>query len=373
MDVLTLVDARALKLVAALDVQWRVAATLRPARGRGALRRRRFLPGKHRLRRGIGRLRLDHGQLGTALAPLRGRLVLRGGIGRALHSLLRCGLLLCGAACRLFPFEALALRLFPLGAALLALLGEHALLLERLLLAGAAQGLALLALLPALHAPVIQPLGQAHAQRRERHAGEHHQHHHAGAHQHDHAAPHVERAVERPCQQRADEAAAAAVVRIVLIGPGEEADIARLLPVRHQRGGDQIDLEELKDRLHEQKQQRAADHRAHAHPAAGEEHEHHARPADHQRQQQAQRAAEAAHQQHALVEEPAARGDELAGQRQQPQAQHRNADDAAHLHRRGALPARGRAAAAAHLSLGRFLFGRSLFGHLPTSRYSMIP
>ena len=361
-------DALTGEFVVPLDVQRHILADRRAPRLRrgplgGLPLGARRLNRRHILRRGFC---LHHLQRRPGLALAGGLLRLR------LRIICRRLFLLPGVKRSLrLGFRALLFggRLtLALNAPRLALLGQFRLPAKRLLLALLTQRRTLLPLLAVGRAQVIQQLAQVHSHAAEGHAGQHHQHDCAGKDQHDHRAPNVQRLVQRPGQQRADQAAALAGEHRAFVRAQQERAVGRRLPVGKDCGGHRADLKELHERLDKQEQQRAADHGAQAHPSAGKEHQRHAHPAQHHRQQQTQRAAQTTGQHRRAVEQPAAGRDELADERQQAHAQDDDARHAARIDAALLLSAPRRAALAAHLSLAFCALGRRLFGHFPSSR-----
>ena len=189
--------------------------------------------------------------------------------------------------------------------ALLPLDGQRVFALQLFFLPRVAQRVLFLAALLHVHAEIIHPFGDAHAHAAEREARKRHQHNRRREDEHDHAAPDVQPLIQRPRQQRADEAAALAVQRAHCERAHEERAVTGLHAVRRQRRVYAGNAEKLEHGLHEQENQRAENQRFRAQLFFAEEHEHHARPADHHRQQQAEHAAQPTHNQHAPIEEAA--------------------------------------------------------------------
>ena len=303
-----LVHRRAGKFVVPLDVELR-AVRNRPALSRRGVLSRRPARDRRLIVRQLVLLPPHHGQRRLVLPP--GRLVRLRRVLRRLRFKRLADLLVPPAL--FFSFIGLArgglllflLLLQALLPALLPLDGQRVFALQLFLLPRVAQRVLLLPALPHLHAEIIRPFGYPHADPAERESRERHQRNRRREDEHDHAAPNVQPLIQRPRQQRADEAAALAIQRAHRERARQKRAVARLRAVRRQRRVHAGNAEKLEHGLHKQKNQRAEDQRSGAQLSFAEEHQHHARPADHHRQQQAEHAAQPAHNQHAPVEETA--------------------------------------------------------------------
>ena len=305
---LVLVHGRAGKLVVPLDIQLRACGNLSAFARRGGLSRRAARD-DGRIARPFVLLRAHDGERRLFLAPCGfgrfGRFFRFFRLKRLAHLFFLSALffqllrLFCGG---LLLF---LLLLQALLSALLTLEGQRVFALQLFFLPRVAQRVLLFAALPHIHAEVIQPFGKAHAHAAEREARQRHQHDRRRENQHNHAAPHVHRLIQRPRQQRAEEAAALAVQRAHRERAHEERAVSGLHAVGSERRVHAGDAEKLEHRFHEHENQRAKDQRFGAELFLVEEHEHRTRPADDHRQQQAENAAQPAHDKHATVEETA--------------------------------------------------------------------
>ena len=233
--------------------------------------------------------------------------------------LFRCGFLLF-----LLLLQAFLPPLLPLD-------GQRVLAFQFFLLPCVAQRVFLLAALLHVHAEIVDPFGNPHADAAEREARHRHQHDGRREDEHDHAAPDVQRLIQRPRQQRADKAAAFAVQRAHRKRAHQKHAVVRFHAVRGQRRVHAGYAEQLEHGFHKQKNQRAENQRSCAPLFLPEKDEHRARPAEHHRQQQAEHAAQAAHDEHASIQKAAVRRNKLTQQRQKADAEHHNADNAARI------------------------------------------
>ena len=302
-----LIHGRAGKLVVPLDIELRPVGNGAALARRGCLFRR---PARNHglVVRPLVLLRPHHGQRRLLLALWRLnrrflRLVLR----------FKCFADFFIPLALFFPLLRFArgsllfflLLLHALLPALLAFDGKRVFAFQFFFLPRVAKGVLLLPAFLPLHAEIVDPFGNPHAHAAEREARHRHQHDGRRKDQHDHAAPNVQRLIQRPRQQRADEAAALAIQRTHGERAHEECAVSRFHAVRGERRVHAGDAEQLKHGFHKQKNQRSEDQGLGAQLFFVEEDEHRARPAEHNRQQQAEHAAQAAHNQHAAIEEAA--------------------------------------------------------------------